>query len=362
MVGRTFAIFTVSVALAVPAAAQQAHQTQSPLAGDNLEIPDMRDVQRDWGHATVATEAARVVAQIGDLPTASRKLWDAHLSEVTFPVEVRGEAASWFEVVSPLQEVDVSEAGLRSLWGAFPSVILRRDRMTVTCVDDTSMQVDARLVLGGPEEVLPGGSAVLYTLDNVDDCWTAGGVKVVVHDAEIDPLAAIDASPSKAGDMGQWAEHNRALSADYGFRISGRVGEPVSTLDVVRGGDLDGVFDGLATGLVTDSLGVSSNEIGVGGIGHLDCEVAGPCPSNADCARDELCSCDDHGNVVTRDFDRDGCPEQRATYVYDDAGRVKTSHHDWDNDGDADQRCTYDPPCRLRDGDCKKRCAEVRGQ
>jgi len=351
-----------SVVAAAPSIAQQVRQSQSPQAGDNLDIPDMRELQRDWGHATVASEAARVVAQIGDLPTASRKLWDAHLSDVTFPVEVRGAAADWFEVVSPLQEIDVSEAGLRSLWGAFPAVTLRRDRMTVTCVDDAGMQVDARLDLGGPDEVLPSGSTILYTVDNVDDCWTAGGVKLVVHDADLDPLAAIAASPQKAGDMGQWAEHSRKASADLSALLSGGADGSISTLDVISDGASAGVFDIAVWNTDPTGSELTADTGAVGGLGHLDCSVAGECPSNADCAKNELCSCDDHGNVVTRDYDRDGCPEQRITYTYDEAGRVKTSHHDWDNDGDADERCAFDPPCRLRDGDCKKSCGPYSGK
>jgi len=354
MVGsvRAGAVVALCLLLAAPAAGQQVRQTQSPAAGDGLAIPDMRDLQREWGHATVAAEAARVVEQIGDLPTASRKLWDAHLSEVTFPVEVHGAAAEWFEVVSPLQEVDVSEAGLRALWGAFPSQVLRRDRLAVACVDDTGMTVGAPLLLGGPDEVLPSGTSVLYTLDNVDDCWTAGGVRLVVHDVEIDPLAAIAASPSKEGDMARWGERHR---------------RDVLSISVLQDGEgVSGLFaeGGLTDAFVGDAWGLRDPPVeeAVGGLGHLDCSVAGKCPSNADCGEDELCSCDDHGNVVTRDFDRDGCPEQRASFVYDEAGRVKVSHHDWDNDGDVDQRCVYDPPCRLRGGDCKKSCGDLKGR
>ena len=334
-----------------PAAAQQVRQSESPLATGGLDIPDMRQVQQDWGHAIVAAEAARVVEQIGDLPTASRKLWDAHLSEVTFPVEVRGEAAGWFEAVSPLQEVDVSPAGLKGLWGAFPAVTVRRDRLAVTCVDETGMPVAHGPTLGGPEEVLPSGATVLYIIENVDDCWTDGGVKLVVHEADLDPLAAIADPTRMDGDMRAWAARSQAeaalmvLSGDPATEeMSGLFDVPVSSLDAT----------------LTPSSDLAVNTLA--GTGFLDCRVAGPCPVNADCASHEICSCDDRGNVVTRDFDRDGCPDQRTVFSYDDDGRMKSSEHDWDNDGDSDQRCTYDPPCKPGDGGCSKKCADLVGR
>jgi len=337
--------------LALPAAAQQVRQSQSPLASDGIDIPDMQQLQQDWGHATVAAEVAKVVAQIGDLPTASRKLWDARLSEVTFPIEIRGEAVEWFDVVAPLQEVDVSEAGLKGLMGAFPSVPLRRDRLAATCVDEAGMPVPSSPKFGGPEEVLPSRSTVLYIIDDLDECWTQGGVKLVVHDADADPLAAISARAYLAGDMRGWArrcEVKAALSEIVGDTSPGEVSDGW----LVGGGTtVDSVFSADAGNTLAPTVDT----------GFLDCRVSGPCPVNADCTDTEICSCDDHGSVVTRDFDRDGCPEQRAAYRYDAEGRMKSSEHDWDNDGDFDQRCTYDPPCKPGSSDCRKKCADLVG-
>ncbi len=317
----------------------QVVQSRSPLAPAAEPLPDMEQLQREWGHARVAQEAARVVASSPDLITASRALWDARLSEVTFPVQVRGEPADWFEVASPLQEVDVSEAGLRALWGTFPIAIVERDRMALACLDEGGGEVPAELVLGGPEEVLPADSSVLYTVDNLDDCWLLGGASLVVYEAGTDPLAG---AVGLRGDMAAWGARSSRSSA---LEILGTAGggTELSVVSDVFGTDFDAGFDGLSASLT-------------------DCSTAGPCPASVECPPPATCSCDERGSVVTRDMDGNGCPDQRSAYTYDDLGLITASEHDWQNDGVYDERCRYIVPCAVGGEGCKRSCAALMGK
>jgi YD repeat-containing protein len=342
----------VVLAFAVTLAATLAHatppphvvQSRSPHATGGEPIPDMDQLQREWGHARVAEEAARVVAQSPDLITASRALWDARLSEVTFPVAVRGEPATWFEVVSPLQEVDVSEAGLRSLWGAFPSAIVERDRMALTCLDDAGVPVPVELVLGGPEEVLPSDTTILYIVDNIDDCWSAGGVLLLVHGADDDPLAVASDPAGLVGDMTAWGARGRRASSSDGVMILKMLG--------TAGGEGGEVADLFADG----------GSVGFDGLFDTlrDCSTAGPCPAGTECPPPWTCSCDEPGSVVTRDHDGDGCPDQRTAFTYDAQGNITSSQHDWQNDGTWDERCRYTGACLPGYANCTQSCAPVK--
>lgn len=319
----------------------QVVQSRSPLAPAAEPLPDMQQLQLEWGHARVAQEAARVVASSPDLITASRALWDARLSEVTFPVQVRGEPAAWFEVVSPLQEVDVSEAGLRALWGTFPVAIVERDRMALACLDEAGGEVPVDLVLGGPEEVLPTDSSVLYTIDNVDDCWTEGGATLLVYEAGTDPMAG---AGHLDGSMAAWAgRHARSLSP--GMKSLSAYGE---------GSHLGGVTDVFGSGSAAEFDGLFAS--------LTDCSTAGPCPTSVECPPPATCSCDERGSVVTRDTDGNGCPDQRSRYTYDDGGRITASEHDWSNDGVYDERCRYTEPCEVGAEGCKRSCAKLMGK
>ena len=336
-------LVAASVAHATPP--PHAVQSRSPLASGAEPIPDMEQLQREWGHARVADEAARVVARSPDLITASRDLWDARLSEVTFPVAVRGEPATWFDAVSPLQEVDVSEAGLRSLWGAFPSTIVERDRMALTCLDAAGVPVPAELVLGGPEEVLPSDTTILYIVDNIDDCWSAGGASLLVHGAHDDPLAAAAEPAGLVGDMAAWGARGR--------RVDSSAGDGVTSLNMI--GSLEG------GGMVAD-LWADGGSVGFDGLFDTlrDCSTAGPCPEGTECPPPWTCSCDVPGSVVTRDKDGDGCPDQRATFTYDDQGNITSSQHDWQNDGTWDERCRYTGTCLPSYANCKQSCAPLK--
>jgi hypothetical protein len=322
-------------------------QSRSPHATGGEPIPDMEQLQREWGHARVAEEAARVVAQSPDLITASRALWDARLSEVTFPVAVRGEPAAWFEVVSPIQEVDVSEAGLRSLWGAYPSAIVERDRMALSCLDEAGMPVPVELVLGGPEEVLPSDTSILYIVDNIDDCWTSGGASLLVHGAHEDPLAVASDPSGLVGDLAAWgARSHRSHALD---------GDKVMILKMI------GTRGDSADGMVADVLSDGAS-VGFDGLFDTlrDCSIAGLCPEGTECPPPWTCSCDEPGSVVTRDHDGDGCPDQRATFTYDSDGNITSSQHDWQNDGVWDERCRVTGTCLPGYANCKQSCAPMK--
>ena len=331
-------------------AGDPARQSRSPQAPPDT-LPDMRQFQADFGYAVLAQEIGRVVADTGgDHYAASRRLQEAMLSEVTFPLEVRGGAAGWFDVISPLQDVDVGADGIRGIWGAFPTTTLRLDSLAVVCVDEVSTVLPHRAALGGPEEVLSSGQNVLYTVAGLDACWLDGGQRLVVHDADEDPLSALASAEARVGDMGAWGRRFRDDSM-LTLSVIGTAGDSAISDDIVS------LFGDPFAGVDT----VSADPLGgtpLGGLNPLDCSVGVPCPGNTACLANADCSCDDRGNIVTVDLDRDGCPEQRTAWIYDDAGRAKHSDHDWDNDGDSDERCTYTPPCRPRDGDCKRTCAE----
>jgi hypothetical protein len=341
-----------AMAATVAGAGEPAHQSRSPEAPPD-DLPDMRQLQRDFGYGVLAREVARVVAETGgDAYAASRRLQEVMLSEVTFPLEVRGRAAAWFDVVSPLQDVDVGAQGLRGIWGSFPTNPLRRDRMALECVDDSGAVLPHRLVLGGPEEILFTGQNVLYTVDGLDACWLDGGARLLVHDVDEDPLVALGSSEVRVGDMADWGREFRS-DRELSISVLGSLqGDETGFADVFADGDI----------ALSGAFGEPGDLGSVGSLNPLDCSVGGPCPTGVACLQGADCSCDDRGNIVTVDLDRDGCPEQRTAWIYDDAGRARHSDHDWDNDGDSDERCTYTPPCRPRDGDCKRSCAEFTGR
>jgi len=153
-------------------------------------LPDLSDLHRRGEYTTIGEWVDRVAEASVDPSTGDQILRHAHLDQVQFPVVVRGGLAERVGSVGPVTDMHLGETGLvgeilvsSSDWPlAEPGL---------TCVGSDQAVLDAELALTGPVE---SRGSMIHRLEigGLVSCFTAGGIRLMVHDTSEAPARLVD--------------------------------------------------------------------------------------------------------------------------------------------------------------------------
>lgn len=147
-------------------------------------LPDLHALAEAEDYVAIAEWVARVRETAVDAETAAQILDNVHLDRVLFPVEIRGEAASWYGIVSPVHELTFGAAGATGIsfatTGRDPAPTLDG-----ACLDPDGGLVTSQVTVGQPSATRE--STFELTVGHLESCWAGGGVLLVLHSPGDDP-------------------------------------------------------------------------------------------------------------------------------------------------------------------------------
>lgn len=242
-------------------------------------LPDMYALSEAEDYVAMAEWIARVREATVDSETAGQILDNAHLDRVLFPVEIRGEAAGWYGIVSPVHEIGFGPEGAAGI--AFATT----ERVPPLALEGACLGEDAAVLSSEVTVAEPSATQVNtfeLAVGHLESCWAAGGVRLILHSRGDDPIRLAADSTDVVESTPEGVPVDREIAEAAGIlRLLSTTGEAGLGMDVeiadllaeggVEGGVIGGVIGGFAEGgdlglLGTGGGGGGTSE-GLGGLG-----------------------------------------------------------------------------------------------